>query len=112
MILLSRAGGQGKDPNPRKEFYYLNDDDDSSPCATTTTSSSSRNTADTVATVWAEPFLAPGFPKLFNLRPHPFETAEHSIEWWRYRAEHFFLLVPAKDYAEPEGRQLQHRPGA
>jgi hypothetical protein len=39
------------------------------------------------------------FPKLFNLRSDPFETADHeSMDYGRWRVEHVFLLVPAQQY--------------
>jgi arylsulfatase len=37
-------------------------------------------------------------PKLYNIRSDPFESADHSTEYWRWRAEHLFLLVPAQRY--------------
>jgi hypothetical protein len=48
--------------------------------------------------VWDEPFVTLRLPKLYNLRSDPFETADHSMEYWRYRTEHLFLLVPAQQY--------------
>ena len=39
------------------------------------------------------------FPKLFNLRSDPFETADHeSINYGKWRMDHAFVLVPAQDY--------------
>ena len=39
------------------------------------------------------------FPKLFNLRSDPFETADHEgMDYERWRVEHVFLLVPAQQY--------------
>ena len=37
-------------------------------------------------------------PRLYNIRSDPFETADHSMEYWRWRAEHLFLLVPAQQF--------------
>ncbi len=37
-------------------------------------------------------------PRLFNIRSDPFEAAEHSWEYWRWRLDHAFLLVPAQQY--------------
>ncbi len=63
-------------------------------------------------------------PKLFNLRSDPFEQADHnSIYYNDWLIRRVFLLVPAQGFvaqwiselqgvpAEPEARQLQHRPG-
>jgi arylsulfatase len=39
------------------------------------------------------------FPKLFNLRTDPFETADHeSIDYGRWRAERAYVMVPAQAY--------------
>ena len=38
------------------------------------------------------------FPKIFNLRSDPFETADHEgMDYNRWRVEHVFLLVPAQE---------------
>ena len=39
------------------------------------------------------------FPKLFNLRSDPFETADHEgMDHPRWRVEHLFVLVPAQEF--------------
>jgi arylsulfatase len=39
------------------------------------------------------------FPKLFNLRSDPFESADHDgMDYKRWRIEHAFVLVPAQQY--------------
>ena len=49
--------------------------------------------------VWQEPFVPLRFPKLFNLRSDPFETADHeSMDYGRWRAEHLFMVVPAQAF--------------
>ena len=49
--------------------------------------------------VWQDPFVPLRFPKLFNLRSDPFETADHeSIDYGRWRVDRAFLLVPAQQY--------------
>jgi arylsulfatase len=49
--------------------------------------------------VWEEPFVQLRLPKLFNLRTDPFERADHEgIDYWRWRIEHVFMLVPAQAY--------------
>jgi hypothetical protein len=51
------------------------------------------------AEVWEEPFVELRFPKLFNLRMDPFERADHeSIDYWHWRAERVYMLVPAQAY--------------
>jgi arylsulfatase len=49
--------------------------------------------------VWEEPFVPLRFPKIFNLRSDPFETADHEgMDYERWRVEHLFLMVPAQEY--------------
>jgi arylsulfatase len=49
--------------------------------------------------VWQDPFVPLRFPKLFNLRSDPFETADHEgMDYERWRVERLFLLVPAQQY--------------
>ena len=49
--------------------------------------------------VWQDPFVPLRFPKLFNLRSDPFETADHeSISYGKWRIEHAFVLVPAQAF--------------
>lgn len=39
------------------------------------------------------------FPKLFNLRSDPFETADHEgMDYERWRVEPLFVLVPVQEY--------------
>ncbi len=35
---------------------------------------------------------------IFNLRADPFELAEHSWQYWKWRVDRMFLLVPAQQY--------------
>ena len=68
-------------------------------CATTSGRSSSPSSARIGLDVWQDPFVPLRFPKLFNLRSDPFETADHeSIDYGRWRVEHAFVLVPAQQY--------------
>jgi hypothetical protein len=49
--------------------------------------------------VWQDPFVTLRFPKLFNLRTDPFETADREgMDYDRWRMEHAFLMVPAQRY--------------
>ena len=88
----------GKGPGPRKDFFYFNDDG--------SLVALRHNQYKIVFAVqrahgggvWEEPFVKLRMPAMYNLRSDPFETADHSMEWWRYRAEHFFLMVPAQQY--------------
>jgi hypothetical protein len=44
---------------------------------------------------WQEPFVPLRLPKIFNLRSDPFENAEVSILYDKWRADRLFLLLPA-----------------
>ena len=49
--------------------------------------------------VWQEPYVTLRFPKLFNLRRHPFERADHeTIGYGIWRAERMYMLAPAAAY--------------
>jgi arylsulfatase len=49
------------------------------------------------ADAWQDPFTPLRFPKLVNLRTDPFEEADLSgqIFYWKWRADHLFVLTPA-----------------
>ncbi len=49
---------------------------------------------------WQEPFSILRVPKLFDLRADPFERADESIEYARWRLEHTFVLVPAQAFVQ------------
>jgi arylsulfatase len=49
--------------------------------------------------VWQDPLVPLRFPKLFNLRTDPFETADYdSIDYAHWRIDRIFLMVPAQTY--------------
>ena len=86
--------------NPRKEFYLLQRRWLAGGAALSTNGRwSSPNSGRIGLDVWQDPFVPLRFPKLFNLRSDPFETADHeSIDWPRWRIEHAFVLVPAQQF--------------
>ena len=68
-------------------------------CATTSGRSSSPSSARTASTSGRSRSCTLRFPKIFNLRSDPFETADHEgMDYERWRVEHIFLLVPAQQY--------------
>ncbi len=67
-------------------------------CATTSGSSSSRNNAHTAATSGRSRSLRCVCPSSTTCAPIRSRSADHSMEYWRWRAEHLFLLVPAQQY--------------
>jgi arylsulfatase len=88
----------GKAPSPRHEFFYFNDDGSLVALRYNQYKVVFAEQRAHSADVWQEPFVTLRFPKLYNLRSDPFEEADHSIDYWHWRAEHVFLLVPAQQY--------------
>src|SRR5580765_8096034 len=89
----------GKSPSPRKEFFYFNDDGSLVALRYNQYKIVFAEQRATGLDVWQDPFVPLRFPKLFNLRSGPFETADHeSIDYGRWRVDHAFVLVPAQQY--------------
>ena len=89
----------GKSPGPRKEFFYFNDDGSLVGLRYNQWKIVFAEQRATGLDVWQDPFVPLRFPKLFNLRSDPFETADHeSISYGKWRVEHAFVLVPAQQY--------------
>ncbi len=95
--LMDYLSGKGADP--RKDFFYFNDDGSLVGLRYNQWKIVfSEQRADGLD-VWQDPFTPLRFPKLFNLRSDPFETADHeSINYGKWRIEHAFVLVPAQAY--------------
>jgi arylsulfatase len=89
----------GKSPSPRHEFFYFNDDGSLVGLRYNQWKVVFAEQREHGLNVWEEPFVALRFPKLFNLRSDPFETADHEgMDYERWRVEHLFVLVPAQQY--------------
>src|SRR4030095_7007594 len=89
----------GKSPGPRREFFYFNDDGSLVGLRYNQYKIALAEQRATGLHVWQDPFVPLRFPKLFNLRSDPFETADHeSIDYGRWRVDHAFVLVPAQQY--------------
>jgi arylsulfatase A-like enzyme len=89
----------GKAPSPRHEFFYFNDDGSLVGLRYDQWKIVFAEQREHGLNVWEEPFVPLRFPKLFNLRSDPFETADHEgMDYERWRVEHLFVLVPAQDY--------------
>jgi arylsulfatase len=88
----------GKTPSPRNEFFYFNDEGSLVALRFNQWKLVFAEQRAHGFSVWQEPFVTLRFPRLFNIRSDPFEAAEHSMEYWRWRVEHAFLLVPAQQY--------------
>jgi arylsulfatase len=89
----------GKSPSPRREFFYFNDDGSLVGLRYDQWKIVFAEQRAHGLDVWQDPFVPLRFPKLFNLRSDPFETADHeSIDYGRWRVDHAFVLVPAQQY--------------
>jgi FKBP-type peptidyl-prolyl cis-trans isomerase len=89
----------GKAPSPRHEFFYFNDDGSLVALRFDQWKLVFSEQRAIGLDVWQDPFVPLRFPKLFNLRSDPFETADHeSINYGKWRIDRAFLLVPAQQY--------------
>ena len=89
----------GKAPSPRKEFFYFNDDGSLVGLRYNQWKIVFAEQRAIGLDVWQDPFVPLRFPKLFNLRSDPYETADHeSVNYGKWRVDHAFVLVPAQDY--------------
>jgi len=89
----------GKGPSPRHEFFYFNDDGSLVGLRYDQWKVVFQEQRAHGLNVWQDPFVPLRFPKLFNIRTDPFETADHGgMDYDRWRMEHAFLMVPAQQY--------------
>ena len=88
----------GKTPSPRHEFFYFNDDGSLVALRYNQWKIVFAEQRAHGFDVWQEPFVPLRLPRIFNVRTDPFELAEHSWEYWKWRADRLFLLVPAQAY--------------
>jgi len=88
----------GKAPSARKEFFYFNDDGSLVALRYNQWKVVFAEQRAHGGDVWQEPFVTLRIPKLYNIRSDPFEAADHSMEYWRWRAEHMSVLVPAQAF--------------
>src|SRR4029434_9306615 len=90
----------GKSPGPRKEFFYFNDDGSLVGLRYNQYKIVFAQQRAHGLDVWQDPFVPLRFPKLFNLRSDPFETADHeSLDYRRLRGAIALVLVAAQTYA-------------
>ena len=114
----------GKGPNPRHEFFYFNDDGSLVALRYDNWKMTFQEQRSDGFDVWQEPFVPLRLPRICNLRSDPFEQAHENRHRLRRVANQ--PHVPARAgaatrwevsryvqgiSAQPEGRQLQPRPG-
>ena len=88
------------DVDPRKGFIYINDDQqvtgvryDNFKCVFL-----EQRMQGTMG-IWAEPFVALRFPKVFNLRTDPYERADiTSNTYYDWVLDHLFVITPMQAY--------------
>ena len=89
----------GKGEGARKEFLYWTDDGDLSGLRYNQWKLVFMEQRAHGLDVWQDPLVPLRFPKLFNLRTDPFETADYdSIDYAHWRIDRIFLMVPAQAY--------------
>ena len=81
---------------PRKEFFYFTDDGDLSALRYGNWKILFMVQRGHGLEVWQEQYDTLRFPILENLRSDPFERADESIDYGKWRVDHLFLLVPAQ----------------
>jgi arylsulfatase A-like enzyme len=81
---------------PRKEFFYFTDDGDLSALRYGNWKILFMVQRAHGLEVWQEQYATLRFPILENLRSDPFERADESIDYGKWRVDHLFLLVPAQ----------------
>ncbi len=88
----------GKAPSPRKEFFYFGDDGNLTAMRYQQYKVVFQEQRGEGADGWQEQYTTLRVPKVYNLRSDPFEAADHAIDFWRWRIDHMFILVPAQQY--------------
>ena len=89
----------GSAPSPRREFFYFNDEGSLVAMRYDQWKIVFAEQRATGLDVWQDPMIPLRFPKLFNVRSDPFESADHEgMDYKRWRIEHAFVLVPAQQF--------------
>jgi arylsulfatase A-like enzyme len=88
----------GKAPSPRKEFFYFGDDGNLTALRYQQYKVVFQEQRGEGAEGWQEQYATLRVPKVYNLRSDPFETADHAMDYWHWRVDRMFLLVPAQQY--------------
>jgi arylsulfatase len=86
----------GKGSSARKEFFYFTDDGSLSAVRDNDWKMLFSVQRAHGIEVWQEPYVTLRLPMLFNLRMDPFERAEESEDYARWRADNMWAFVPAQ----------------
>jgi arylsulfatase len=87
----------GKTPSPRHEFFYFNDRGDLAAVRYNQYKIVFKEQRSEGAAAWQEDYSNLAIPKLYNLRSDPFEEADHSADYWAWRVDHMFIMVPVQE---------------
>jgi len=86
----------GKGAGARKEFFYFTDDGSLSALRYNDWKMLFSVQRAHGLDVWQEPYVTLRLPMLFNLRMDPFERAEESEEYARWRVDNAWAFMPAQ----------------
>jgi len=87
---------EGQGPGARKEFFYFTDDGSLSAMRYNDWKLLFSVQRAHGFEVWQEPYVTLRVPMLFNLRMDPFERAEESVDYSRWRINNLWVFVPAQ----------------
>lgn len=87
---------EGQGPGARKEFFYFTDDGSLSALRYANWKMMFSVQRAHGLDVWQEPYVTLRLPMLFNLRMDPFERAEESEDYPRWRVDNAWAFVPAQ----------------
>ena len=87
----------GKTPSPRHEFFYFNDRGDLAAVRYDQYKIVFQEQRAHGTEAWQEDYSNLSIPKLYNLRADPFEEADHSADYWHWRVDHMFVMVPVQE---------------
>ena len=89
---------EGEGPGARKEFFYFTDDGNLSALRYNDWKLMFSVQRAHGLEVWQEPYVNLRVPMLFNLRMDPFERAEESEDYARWRINNLWVMVPAQAF--------------
>jgi arylsulfatase A-like enzyme len=87
---------ESQGPGARKEFFYFTDDGSLSALRYNNWKLLFSVQRAHGFDVWQEPYVTLRVPMLFNLRMDPFERAEESEDYARWRVDNLWVMVPAQ----------------
>jgi arylsulfatase len=93
--LLPFLRGEVND-NPRKGFLYWSDDGDLMALRVQQWKIHFLEQRAVGVAAWEDPFVSLRLPMLFNLRSDPFERADESMFYEKWKSDRLFVLVPAQ----------------